>query len=157
MSRGRCRVRNLVMNVVLILSQGKTIKLMFLHPTECMSLNVSDTVSYLLFKALQNLLWNTPSRDWQIKIWINLLVCNFNFFQYLFLIMIHKCFNLPCSLPPTRGSGKERIQGTGEVKLFRNVLWSNNSVLVQCSAVHRLATTALSTRKYYGYTSSPVW
>ena len=25
--------------------------------------------------------------------------------------MVLKCFNLPCSPPPTRGSGKERIQG----------------------------------------------
>jgi hypothetical protein len=29
----------------------------------------------------------------------------------LFLMMIIKCFNLSCNPPPTRGSGKERIQG----------------------------------------------
>jgi hypothetical protein len=32
------------------------------------------------------------------------------FFQNLFLMMVLKYFNLPLSPPPTRGSGKERIQ-----------------------------------------------
>ena len=40
-------------------------------------------------------------------------MCNFNFFQTLFLMMVLKCFNLPDSLPSTKGSGKERIQGWG--------------------------------------------
>ena len=29
-------------------------------------------------------------------------------------MMVLKCFNLPCSPPPTRGRGKERIQGKGK-------------------------------------------
>jgi len=37
--------------------------------------------------------------------------CNFNFFQTLFIMLVLKYFNLPCSPPPTRGSGKERIRG----------------------------------------------
>jgi hypothetical protein len=36
---------------------------------------------------------------------------NFNSFKRLFLMMVLKHFNIPCSPPPTRGSGKERIQG----------------------------------------------
>jgi hypothetical protein len=32
-------------------------------------------------------------------------------FQCLLLMMVLKCFNRPSSPPPTRGSGKERIQG----------------------------------------------
>jgi hypothetical protein len=35
-------------------------------------------------------------------------------FQNLLLMMVLKYFNLPCSSPLTRGSGKERIQGLGE-------------------------------------------
>ena len=38
------------------------------------------------------------------------ILCNFNF-SILFLMVVRKCFNLPCNLPLTRGSGKERIQG----------------------------------------------
>jgi hypothetical protein len=34
--------------------------------------------------------------------------CNFNFFKHLILMMVLKCFTLPCSAPPIRGSG---IQG----------------------------------------------
>jgi hypothetical protein len=37
--------------------------------------------------------------------------CIFNFFQNLFLMMVLKCFHLPFSPPPTRGSGEERIWG----------------------------------------------
>ena len=36
-------------------------------------------------------------------------ICNFNFFQTLFIMMVLKFFNLPHYLPPTIGSGKERI------------------------------------------------
>ena len=36
---------------------------------------------------------------------------NFNLFQILFLMMVLKRCNLPCSSVPTRGSGKERIWG----------------------------------------------
>jgi len=44
--------------------------------------------------------------------------CNLDFFQALFLMMFLKCFSLPCSPPPTRGSGKERIRVA--VHPFRN-------------------------------------
>jgi hypothetical protein len=36
---------------------------------------------------------------------------NLIFFKCLFLMMVHKCFNFPCSPPYTRCNGKERIQG----------------------------------------------
>jgi hypothetical protein len=36
-------------------------------------------------------------------------------FQTLLLMMVFKHFNRPCSLPPTRGSGKERIWGSRPV------------------------------------------
>jgi hypothetical protein len=37
------------------------------------------------------------------------------FFQILLLMMVLKHFNFPFNLPPTRGSGKERIQRNGPV------------------------------------------
>ena len=42
-------------------------------------------------------------------------MCYLIFFKTLFLIMFLKCFNLPYSLLPTRGSERERIQGSGPV------------------------------------------
>jgi hypothetical protein len=44
------------------------------------------------------------------------MCCNFNFFQNLFLMMVLKYFNLPFSLPPTKGSGEERIWRNGPSK-----------------------------------------
>jgi hypothetical protein len=43
-----------------------------------------------------------------------LVICNFNIFLNLFITMAFKHFNLPCSPPPTRDSGKERILGRGK-------------------------------------------
>jgi hypothetical protein len=37
-------------------------------------------------------------------------LCNFNPFQGLLLMMVLKGFNFPFSPPPTRGSGKERME-----------------------------------------------
>ena len=42
-------------------------------------------------------------------------ICSFNFFQTLVFMRFLKCFNLPFSLPLTRGSGKQSIQGSGPV------------------------------------------
>ena len=38
----------------------------------------------------------------------------FNFFQTLFLVKVLKHFNLFCHPPPSKGSGKQRIQGMGK-------------------------------------------
>jgi hypothetical protein len=38
-------------------------------------------------------------------------ICVTLIFQNLFLMMVLKCFILPFSPPPTKGSGKGRIQG----------------------------------------------
>ena len=72
----------------------------------------------------------------------------FNFFQNLFLMMVLKCFNLPSSPPPTRGSGKERIQG--KWTCLGIVLWSNFHLyfLEISSSVHRSATAPQSTPKH---------
>lgn len=67
---------------------------------------------------------------------------NFKFFKPYFLMIVLKHFNLPCSPPTTRGSGKERAQGWGEeVDQFRKVLWSNSCLcsLEIGSSVYRLA------------------
>jgi hypothetical protein len=46
-------------------------------------------------------------------------------------MMVLKCFNLPCNPPPTKGSGKERIQGkwTGLERFFGTtpvyVIWKS--------------------------------
>jgi hypothetical protein len=53
-------------------------------------------------------------------------------------MMVLKCLNFPCSPPPTRGSGKERMEWG--VDLFRKVLWSNSLYCLEISSsVHRLA------------------
>lgn len=56
--------------------------------------------------------------------------------------MVLKCFNLPFSPPPTRGSGKGRIR---EVDLFRKVLWNNSRLccLEIGSSVYRLAVPSI--------------
>jgi hypothetical protein len=68
-------------------------------------------------------------------------------FQNVFLMMVLKCFNLPSSLLPTRGNGKERtlcVCGGGGMDLFRNVLRSKSHLCCQemSSAVHRSARAA---------------
>jgi hypothetical protein len=75
--------------------------------------------------------------------------CNFNFFQTLFLMMVLKCFNLPSSPPPTRGSGKERIQG--KWTCLEMILWRNSCLCCQeiSRSVHRSAVSAWSTHKHF--------
>ena len=84
---------------------------------------------------------------------------NFNFFQILFLMVVLKHFNLPCSPPPTRGSRKERM-GEGEVDQFRKVLWSNSCLCCPeiGSSVHRLtgSCSSIHSKTFHKYTSSPV-
>ena len=65
--------------------------------------------------------------------------CNFNFFQTLFLMMVLKCLILPCSPPPNRGSGKERIRG--KWTCLEMVPWSNSPLccLEINSSIHSLA------------------
>jgi hypothetical protein len=72
------------------------------------------------------------------------------------LKMGFKCFNLPSSPPPTRGSGKERIWG--KWTCLEMVLWSKSHLCCQeiSSPIHRSASAAQSTRKSFGYISSPV-
>jgi hypothetical protein len=93
--------------------------------------------------------------------WLVEFPCNFNFFQNLFLMMVLKCFSLPCNSPPTRGSGKERIWRGGEVDLYRKVIWCNSRLccLEISSSVHRLAGSGslIHSQTLHGYTSSPVW
>jgi hypothetical protein len=65
-----------------------------------------------------------------------------NFFQILLLMMVLKCFNIPCSPPPTRGSGEERLWEKWD--LFTKVLWSNSCLccLEIGSSVHKSAAAA---------------
>lgn len=77
-------------------------------------------------------------------------MCIFNFFK-LILIMILKCFNLHCSLPSIRGSGKERIQG--KWTCLEGVLWSN-SLRLCCLEINRSTAAAQSTCKHF--TDTPV-
>jgi hypothetical protein len=60
-------------------------------------------------------------------------------------MMVLKCFNLLSSLPLTRGSGKERIQG--KWTCLEMVLWSNSHLCCQeiGSSVHGSAKAAQST------------
>jgi hypothetical protein len=84
------------------------------------------------------------------------------FFQILFLMIVLKHFNLSCSPPSTRDSGKERMGvGVGEVDLFRKVLWSNSRLccLEISSSVHRLAGSGslIHLQTLPGYTSGLIW
>lgn len=57
-------------------------------------------------------------------------------FQNLLLIMVFKCFNLPSSPPPTRGSGEEKLIGQRRVwTCLEIVLWANPICIVRISAV----------------------
>ena len=62
-------------------------------------------------------------------------------------MMALKCFNLPSSLPPTRGSGKGRIQG--KWACLEMVLWSKSYLRCQeiHSSVHRSAVAARATQQ----------
>jgi hypothetical protein len=61
-------------------------------------------------KVLNKMLTNQIQDDIQ-----NIIChCSFNFFQSLLLMVVFKCFNLPSSPPPIRGSGKESMQVGGE-------------------------------------------
>ena len=64
-------------------------------------------------------------------------------------MMILKHFNLPSSLPPTRGSGKERTWS--KWTCLEMVLWSKFHLHCQkiISLVHRSAVTAQSTHKHF--------
>ena len=82
--------------------------------------------------------------------------CNFHFFQTLFLMMVLKCFNLPCNPPPTRGSGKERIRRSGPVwkgslEQLPSVLSGNLQFSSQVSNGRSVHLQTL-----HRYTSSPV-
>jgi hypothetical protein len=61
------------------------------------------------------------------------------FFQTLFSMMILKHFNLPYSPPPTRGSGKERIQ---EKWTCLERFFGATPACVVRKEVHRLAAAA---------------
>jgi hypothetical protein len=63
-------------------------------------------------------------------------------------MLVLKCFNLLSSLPPTRGSEIERIQG--KWTCLEMVLWSNSCLCCQeiRSSVPRLAAAAQSTCKH---------
>jgi hypothetical protein len=67
-------------------------------------------------------------------------------------MIVLKHFNLPCSPPPTRGSGQERIWVcVGKWTCLEKVLWSNCHLclLELSSSVHRSAAAARSTRKHF--------
>lgn len=56
-------------------------------------------------------------------------------FQNLLLIMVFKCFNLPSSPPPTRGSGEEKLIGQRRVwTCLEIVLWANPICIDRISA-----------------------
>ena len=50
-------------------------------------------------------------------------------------MMVLKCFNLPCSPPPTTGSEKESTQDAGKGACLEMVLWSNSCLCCQELAV----------------------
>ena len=73
---------------------------------------------------------------------MQLSAVTFIFFKALFLMMVLKCFNFPCSPPPTRGSGKARIQW--KWTYLGKVLWSNSYLHCQetSSAVEQASAAA---------------
>ena len=64
-------------------------------------------------------------------------------------MMVLKCFNLPSSPPPTRGSEKERMWG--KWTCLEMVLWSNSHLRCQeiSSSVPRSVVAAQTTHKHF--------
>ena len=81
-------------------------------------------------------------------------------FQNLFLIWVLKCFNLPSSPPPTRGSEKERLlgyRGSGPAQIL--FFGANPICVVRKSAVQFTGISSCSSihlQILHEHTSSPV-
>jgi hypothetical protein len=70
------------------------------------------------------------------------MICNFNFFQILFLKTVLKYFT---------HQRKLKRNDKGEMDLFRKVLWSNSHLCCVeiCSSVHRSTAAAQFTHKHF--------
>jgi hypothetical protein len=84
--------------------------------------------------------------------WGHSLECRLKFFWNLILITVLKCFNLPSSPPPTRGSGKERLlghRGSGPVYSLEQILSALSGKKQFCWQESAAAAAAQSTGKHF--------